>query len=273
MTVKRNHSDEEIRLHELFEPEDELDIGEAAEDGDRIRRPAWLLRLAAAFALIAFVVFSYAWLPLLSPAHFQFLSQDRELSKESLVKSGKPAVVSIRTVLAEGMPGASRAGTGFNIDSHGLVVTNRHVIEGASSIEIAFPSQRRFYTKDYRIIPGYDLALIRLNAQKLPVLPVSYQVPAVGDEVTIIGNPRGYRQIAARGLVQGYYAGGKDGDMVLAISAIAEPGSSGSPVLNGKGEAEGIVYAITKLTEKGQEVRYSLAIPAAYIKPYIRDAH
>lgn len=260
MTKKRHHTDEHFWQHELMR--EETDMDEEDGGGGRRLRPAWLLRLAAAIALVAFVAFSYAWLPLLSPSHFKFLGQDRELSSESLVKSSKPAVVSIKTIAPDGLPGSSRAGTGFNIDPNGLVVTNRHVVDGAASIEITFSDEERFYSKDCQIIPGYDLALVKIKGHKLPILPVSDKLPTAGEEVTIIGNPLGFQRISARGSVEGYYAGGEAGSTVFAITAIAEPGSSGSPVLNKQGEVEGIVYAITNLKEGGQEVRYSLAIPA-----------
>jgi len=272
MTTKRHHPDEHSWQHELMGLGEETDMDEEDEGGGKRLRPAWLLRLAAAIALVAFVALSYAWLPLISPSHFKFLSQDQELSSESLVKSSKPAVVSIMAIAADGLPGSSRAGTGFNIDPSGLVVTNRHVVDGASSIEITFSNEQRFISKDCQIIPGYDLALVRIKGHKLPILPVSDKLPTPGEEVTIIGNPLGFKRISARGSLEGYYAGGEDGSTVFAITAIAEPGSSGSPVLNKQGAVVGIVYAITNLKEDGHEVRYSLAIPAVIMKTYIKDS-
>lgn len=240
---------------------DEEETGGTVKSGSKV-----LLRLAAIIALVAFLAFSYAWLPLISPSHFDFLRQDEGLSSESLVKAAKPAVVTIKTVDANGMPGTYRNGTGFNIDSAGLIVTNRHVVESAASIEITFADERQFFSKDYQIIKGYDLATVKINGRGLPVLPLTSQMQAVGEEVTIIGNPLGYQRVSARGAVQGYYDGGEAGAAVFAILATAEPGSSGSPVINSQGEVSGIVYAITDIEQAGKKVRCSLAIPAAALR-------
>ncbi|MGE5391852.1 MAG: S1C family serine protease [Deltaproteobacteria bacterium] len=264
MDRDQRHDDEHPWNQELPELQDGWDMDEESE-GKR-RRPAWLLRLAAAIALVAFIALSYAWLPLIAPSHFEFLRQDRELSGEAVVKASKPAVVSITATIPDGIPGSTRGGTGFNIASEGLVVTNRHVVDGAASIMITFSDYRRFYSKQYQIIEKYDLAVIRIKGQGLPVLPLSYTLPAIDEEVTVIGNPLGYQRVSARGPVEGYYDGGEAGAAVFAIRAIAEPGSSGSPVIDRQGRVCGVVYAITSIRKDGKEIRYSLAIPADALK-------
>lgn len=247
-------------------PDEEFDQDEEESGGTGRPGRKVLLRLAAVVALVAFMAFSYAWLPLISPSRFDFLRQDEGLSSESLVKAAKPAVVTIKAVDSNGMPGTYRSGTGFNIDPAGLIVTNRHVVEGAASIEITFADEQRFLTKDYQVIEGYDLATVRINGRGLPVLQLTSQMPAAGEEVTIIGNPLGYKRVSARGTVQGYYDGGEAGAAVFAIQATAEPGSSGSPVIDSRGQVSGVVYAIAEIRKAGGKVRCSLAIPAAVLQ-------
>lgn len=261
----KENDDNNPSLYE-WPPQEELEMDEGEAGGPGKPRRKWLVRLAAAVALVAFLAFSYAWLPLILPSHFDFLRQDKSLSSESLVKASKPAVVTIKTVDSNGMPGSSRDGTGFNIDSSGLIVTNRHVVEGAASIEITFFNEQHFFAKDYNIIEGYDLATVRIKGHGLPVLPISSGLPATGEEVTIIGNPLGFKRVSARGAVQGYYEGGQAGPTVFAILATVEPGSSGSPVINNQGQVSGIVYAITSIEQAGKEVRCSLAIPASALQ-------
>ena len=256
----RHDNDAHPEEMDFDEPLDGFDMEE--EPGASRRRPTWMLQLVAAIALVAFIGLSYAWLPLIQPSHFEFLRQDRELSRETLVKDSKPAIVSIIATASDGLPQSTRAGTGFNIASDGLVVTNRHVVDGAVSIKLSFSDGRSFFTKEYQIVDNFDLALISFKGQDLPVLQVAKALPAVDEQVTIIGNPLGYQRVSARGPVAGYYAGGEAGASVFAIRAIAEPGSSGSPVLNRQGQVCGVVYAITTINEDGQENRYSLAIPA-----------
>jgi len=258
----RHDQEDHFSDREFPEPLEEHDEEEAAGGS----RPAWLLRLAAAIALVAFMAFSYAWLPLIAPARFEFLRQDRQLSSETVVKASKPAVVSIQATIPDGIPGSTRGGTGFNIAEGGLVVTNRHVVEGAASIRISFSDGQSFFSNKYQIVEGYDLALVRIKGQGLPVLQLADTLPAAGEEVTIIGNPLGFERVSARGPVEGYYNGGEAGATVFAIRAIVEPGSSGSPVLNRQNRVCGVVYAITSTRKDGKEVRYSLAIPAAALK-------
>lgn len=256
-----NENDAHPRGEEWADLPEGFDLDE--ESGEGKKRPTWLLQLIAAFALVGFIALSYAWLPLIAPSHFEFLRQDRELSQEAVVKASKPAVVSI---MATGTAGSARAGTGFNIASDGLVVTNRHVVDGAVSIRVSFSDNQRYFTNQYQIIENYDLALIKIKGQELPVLSLSEALPAVDEQVTVIGNPLGYERISARGPVAGYYDGGEAGASVFGIRAIVEPGSSGSPVINRQGQVCGVVYAITDTRKNGEEIRYSLAIPAAALK-------
>lgn len=259
-----NESGEHSWGQDWGDPPEGFDIDE--ESGEGKQRPTWLLQLIAAFALVGFIALSYAWLPLIAPSHFEFLRQDRELSEEAMVKVSKPAVVSILTTIPDGTPSSARAGTGFNIASDGLVVTNRHVVDGAVSIRVSFSDNQRYFTNQYQIIENYDLALIKIKGKELPVLSLSEALPAVDEQVTIIGNPMGFERISARGPVIGYYDGGEAGASVFAIRAIVEPGSSGSPVINTQGQVCGVVYAITDTEKDGQKIRYSLAIPAAALK-------
>lgn len=234
-----------------------LEEDEAGED----KRSKPVFKIGAVIILLAFVAFSYAWLPYLWPPHLDFLKQDKTLSEEALVRQCKPAVVNIQAAKTGGT-GTRSQGTGFNLKPQGLIVTNRHVVEGASSVEVTFSDEKRYFSREIEIIDGYDLALVKLDGKDLPTLAaVNDQMAELGQTVTIIGNPRGFQRISARGQVKEYFKT-ETGNQVFSIAAAIAPGSSGSPVLDKTGHLVGIVYATGTVKIEGKEQNRALAIPA-----------
>ncbi len=249
--------DEEWEFENIIDEEWEPLEEEETETGKR-NQP--IFKIAAVIILLAFVAFAYAWLPFLWPPHLDFLKQNKALSEEDLVRQSKPTVVNIQTTKTWG--GVSSQGTGFNLEPQGMIITNRHVVEGASAVEVTFSDGNRLFSQDIDLIDGYDLAVIRLKGKDLPFLPVvTDQMAALGQTVTIIGNPRGFQRVSSRGEVKEYYKT-ETGMLVFTIAATIAPGSSGSPVLDEKGHLVGIIYATGTLTIDGEEQNRALAIPA-----------
>lgn len=239
--------------------DEEWELLEEEEDG-RNKRNQPIFKIAAVIILLAFVAFSYAWLPFLWPPHLDFLKQNKALSEEDLVRQSKPAVVNIQTTKTGG--GVSSQGTGFNLEPQGMIITNRHVVEGASAVEVTFSDGNCLFSQDIELIDGYDLAIIRLKSKDLPFLQmVTDQLVDIGQTVTIIGNPRGFQRVSSRGEVREYYKT-QTGMLVFTVATIIAPGSSGSPVLDEKGRLVGIVYATGTVTIDGEEQNRALAIPA-----------
>ncbi|NLX01721.1 MAG: trypsin-like peptidase domain-containing protein [Syntrophomonadaceae bacterium] len=252
-----NTIEEEWEFENTIDEEWEL-LEEEEERVSRLNQPVF--KIAAVIILLAFVAFSYAWLPFLWPPHLDFLKQNKALSEEELVRQSKPAVVNIQTTKTGG--GVNSQGTGFNLAPQGMIVTNRHVVEGASAVEVTFSDGNRLFSQDIELIEGYDLAVVNLNGKGLPFLPVvTDQMAEIGQTVTIIGNPRGFQRVSSRGEVKEYYKTETD-MLVFTIAAIIAPGSSGSPVLDEKGHLVGIIYATGTLTIDGQEQTRALAIPS-----------
>lgn len=227
------------------------------------RRRSWFIRIAAAIVLIAFIAFSFAWLPRILPPHLDFLHQNQELSQDQLVVNSRPAIVGIQVMKSGAISGSASYGTGFNIHPQGLIITNRHVVEDAQSVQITFYENKEIISDAIEIVEGVDLAIIRLEDNDLPYLPLGDQLATTGDTVTIIGNPRGVSRVAIRGTVEGYYQGSDAAPLVFSIEAPIEPGSSGSPVLNEQGQVVGIVYALQ--TPNSDMPRLALAIPITYL--------
>ena len=264
--MDKNEENKAFESERKLESTDLSGLDIPAEDDEYEARPGKrrLLKFGVVLTLLAFLALSYAWLPLLLPPQLDFLNQNKGLSEEELVLQAKPAIVNVRTTRSGALANSSQ-GTGFNLQPEGLIVTNRHVVESASSVEITFSDDRRFISQDIEFIAGYDLAVIRLKGQELPFLAsVSDSWPEVGQVVTIIGNPRGFQRISSRGEVESYFKIATDLP-IFSINANIAPGSSGSPVLDDSGQVVGIIYATRTQRIDGQDQQRALAIPATVI--------
>lgn len=255
---------------EDYSAEDKIDWEIMEEESIQLpgqKKRKLVLRVTACVILLAFLAFSYVQIPWYWLPRLDFLEQNPTLSSESLVQKCKPAVVYIQARNKKEAPGVFSQGTGFNVASTGLVVTNRHVVNEAMSVEVAFDQKKRFFSRDITFIENYDLAIIRLPGENLPYLPVlTEDMPQKGQSVTIIGNPLGFERISARGKIEGFFQDGDPGPLVFAISTIVESGSSGSPVLNEEGQVVGIIYATGTMTLEGEEEKCALALPATALK-------
>ncbi len=223
-------------------------------------RKKHIFRFGVLITLLAFVALAYSWLPLILPPNLDFLDQNRTLSEDELVLQSKPAIVNIKTHEG-GATDTGHQGTGFNLDPQGLIVTNRHVIDSASAVEITFADGTRYIGQEIEFIEGYDLAVIRLQGQDLPFLTLEAEsLPEAGQIVTIIGNPYGFQRVSARGEILSYaHINFKP---IFVINANIAPGSSGSPVLDADGQVVGIIFATRTQNVSGQDQQYAVAIPA-----------
>ncbi len=253
---------------EEWPDETQLDLEPVEQNGEGIEKQdsKLLVKVGAVIVLLAFITFSYAWLPKVGLVQLDFLQQDRMLSEEELVLRCRPAVVNIQATRT-GRAGTSSQGTGFNLEPEGMIITNRHVVEEASLVEVTFSEENRFLSRDIEIIEGYDLAIVRLKGQDLPYLPqVTDSMVEVGQTVTIIGNPLGFQRVSAQGPVENYLKT-KNDLLVFAVAVTIAPGSSGSPVIDEMGRLVGIIYATG--TIKGED--RALAIPAIALLSHLTD--
>jgi S1-C subfamily serine protease len=155
-------------------------------------------------------------------------------------------VVSIKAVTSEG----EDSGTGIVLDDKGLILTNDHVIMGASSLTVS-PGNSSSKTSTATIVgeeANDDLALIRVNPSGLDLKPLkiaSSNSVQVGDSVYAIGNPYGLDETLTRGIVSalGREISAPDGAKItgaIQTDAALNPGNSGGPLLNGQGEVIGV---------------------------------
>jgi S1-C subfamily serine protease len=191
-------------------------------------------------------------------------------------------VVVIKTRL--GYQGSAAAGTGMVLTSSGEVLTNNHVIRGATTIKIVVPNTGRTYTAH---IVGYDVAddvavLQAVGASNMSTVTTSSSKLSVGAAVTAIGNAGGTgRLTSATGRITRLLASvvvrdDEDGAVrltgMIGVNATVVPGDSGGPLLNGSGEVIGMDTAGSAgATFRSTDATQAYAVPIA--KALSIDAH
>lgn len=176
-----------------------------------------------------------------------------------LVKRIKPSAVAIETFDSKGDTLAR--GSGFFIASD-RVITNRHVIEKATRVEVHLLNGKKYVVRGVLAVDGEgDLALLQVDVPKESAVPLPFlrAVPQEGESIVVIGNPYGLEGSVSNGIVSavreipGY---GK----IIQITASISPGSSGSPVVNMAGQVIGVA---TLQAAEGQNLNF--AVPAERI--------
>lgn len=152
----------------------------------------------------------------------------------------------------------------------GLIATNRHVIEGASYINITFSDG----TVSAEAIPirtasKVDLALLKIPAKHLHAVKVASSANVeAGQSITVIGNPRRLQNTVSSGLIS-QVRKKPDGTLWHQISAPISPSSSGSPVFNRQGEVISVAFA-SYAGENNQNLNF--AVPSDYLLQLVQEA-
>lgn len=195
-------------------------------------------------ALIFLFTVTGRWLTVFAGPAFSFLQESWALADDPLVEESRQAVVQVFIDSRSGSPGGQARGSGFNIASDGLIVTNRHLVEDALMIRVSFPGRGAYSAKQWYVSEHVDLAVIEIEGEDLPAVPLSEQRAEPGDELLVIGNPLQFARIANKGLMIGYSKHPAEREApYLVIQAAIYPGSSGSPLFNDQGEVVGVIFA------------------------------
>ncbi len=168
------------------------------------------------------------------------------LSATQIYKQASAGVVSIKAVTAQG----EDSGTGIVLNDKGLILTNDHVVAGASSLTVASKGSATV-TRPATLVgeeANDDLALIKVDPSGLGLKPLaltSSKSVQVGDAVYAIGNPYGLDETLTRGIVSalGRTISAPNGSKItgaIQTDAALNPGNSGGPLLNDQGEVIGV---------------------------------
>jgi S1-C subfamily serine protease len=186
-----------------------------------------------------------------------------------------PAVVTIQTSRASG----SASGSGFIYDPNGFILTNRHVVEDATTLTVVLEDGRQFPGTVYGIDPLTDLAIVTIEATDLPAAPIGQSAALEPGQLAIaIGNPLGdYENTVTTGVVSGI------GRQIIASNptqtssdvlrnliqtdAAINPGNSGGPLVNSAGQVIGVNTAVS---EDAQGLGFSIPIDVA--RPIMEQA-
>ncbi len=191
---------------------------------------------------------------------------EKELSLKELNQRARGSVVLLKNLDASGEEVGE--GTGFVIHD-GYILTNHHVVEGASRMQAVLPDKRVLELPGILAQDeGHDLAILAAPThalQPLPLVPSDRIDP--GERVVVLGNPLGFSSTLSDGIVSAWREKGfdKDPDFIkgplLQITAPISEGSSGSPVLNLDGQVVGVAVAFY---EGGQSLNF--AVPAVSVR-------
>jgi serine protease Do len=164
-------------------------------------------------------------------------------------------------------------GSGVIVDPDGLIVTNRHVIEGAEEIMVVLSDRREFRAELVGADEPADLALLDIEAEGLPTLPLGdSDLLEVGDLVLAIGNPFGIGQTVTSGIVSAVARSTPDDTSDLSFiqtDAAINPGNSGGALVTLDSALVGINTAI--FTRSGGSIGIGFAIPVNLVKALIRS--
>ena len=213
-----------------------------------------------------------ASLPARSTAQAPSKVTGKDLDIRALLQKVQPSVVSVHTGTRDG----EAAGSGIVLSDDGLVLTNNHVIEGATSIEIDFADGQSASARVIGAMPENDVALVKaekLDAKVVPAELGSSSDLLVGDDVVAIGNALnlGSEPSVTTGIVsqlgRSISAGnGTSLDNLIQTDAAINPGNSGGPLVNAKGQVVGVNTAILK---DAQNIGFALEIDS--IKSIVDD--
>lgn len=205
-------------------------------------------------------------------------SSSQALTVNQIYKRSGPGVVQITSTSDGGgfSGGREALGSGFVLDKDGHVVTNYHVIQGASQVEVRFSNDDTLKATIVGSDPSTDLALLKVEATPAaltPLLLADSERVEVGDPVVAIGNPFGLERTVTAGIVSALQRNvtapnGFQIDHVIQTDAPINSGNSGGPLLDARGEVIGVNSQIQTGGGSGN-VGIGFAVPSNTVKSVV----
>ena len=197
-----------------------------------------------------------------------------EQNNISVYKRALPSVVNITTNSVSydffyGPVPMEGQGSGFIIDKEGHILTNFHVVANAREVQVTLSNQKTYKADVIGTDPSHDLAVIRINAPGIvPMILGDSKNLIVGQKVYCIGNPFGLSGTLTTGIISSLRSvrslDGTPIDDAIQTDAAVNPGNSGGPMLNSRGEVIGINFQIaTNGVEQSAGIGFAIPINAA----------
>jgi 2-alkenal reductase len=254
-------------------------------------------RGASATALLAFVLFVALLYVLYNQSSIESLFTSRPenvtprvveargdlaAGEKSVVQLFEVSKASVAYIFTESVQGqlffrrvAEGTGSGFIWDDAGHIVTNAHVVQGASRIRVQLDDSEPLPARLIGIAPSYDLAVIRLVNKPANIRPIPVGTSGdllVGQSVFAIGNPFGLSKTLTAGIVSALgrtlpVSNGREIPDVIQTDAAINPGNSGGPLLDSAGRLIGVNTAI--LSQSGSSAGVGFAIPVDLVNQIV----
>ena len=174
-------------------------------------------------------------------------------------------------------PEQRASGSGVIVSSDGFIVTNNHVVDGASEVAVTLNNRKNYMAKVVGTDPNTDLALIKIEGRNLPVMTIGNSDEAsLGQWVLAVGYPLNLDVTVTQGIISAKSRsiginrqGTAPVEAFIQTDAAVNPGSSGGALVNTNGELVGINSAIASPT--GSYAGYAYAIPSNLVKKVVGD--
>jgi len=169
--------------------------------------------------------------------------------------------------------GEESIGSGFIIDPRGYILTNHHLVGPAKNIQVRLHDDREVAAKVVQVDPQSDIALIKIEEEGLPALPMGEsETVRVGQWVLAVGSPFGLTQTVSAGIVSALHRSDLKilpFESFIQTDASINPGNSGGPLVNLRGEAIGISTAMYSNPGGGNQ-GIGFAVPIDLAKALVR---
>ena len=157
-------------------------------------------------------------------------------------------------------------GSGFIVTADGMILTNAHVVSSAKEVTVKLTDKREYRAKVLGVDKATDVALIKIEAANLPTVRLGSSTDLkVGEWVAAIGSPYGFENTVTSGIVSAKWRSLPDGAYVpfIQTDVAVNPGNSGGPLFNMKGEVIGINSQIYSRTGGYQGLSFAIPIEVA----------